>query len=229
MSLFYVTPHPVETQLLAGANQTRADFVFDVMPDAEAMRSAGSAHTIWSLVLDSSGSMSGEKMRALKESVKQILANLPRESTFEIQVVAFHTYAREIIEPTRATDIHSALRRAQNRIDELKAEGTTSMGRGLEFALKAFEKRPEAIRRVLLLSDGEQQGDEPIERVYQIAQAINNVGGQIEAWGVGHQWNENELRKIAQLTGGTAEVIPSPHEIADDIDALLEDVKGTPA
>ncbi|MGH2542110.1 MAG: hypothetical protein ACRDIB_04915, partial [Ardenticatenaceae bacterium] len=74
-----------------------------------------------------------------------------------------------------------------------------------------------------------QQGDEPISRVYDIAQQINDVGGQIEAWGIGHQWNENELRRIAQLTGGTAEVIPSADEIADDIAALLQDVEGTPA
>lgn len=229
MPLFDVTPHPVETQLLAGANQTRADFVFDVMPNASAMNAAGGARTIWSLVLDSSGSMSGQKMNSLKAAVKEILHNLPNQENFEIQVVAFHTYAREIIPPTRATDVHGALRRAQGRIDELKAEGTTSMGRGLEFALKAFEKRTDAIRRVLLLSDGEQQGDEPIERVYKVAQQIKQVGGQIEAWGIGHQWNENELRKISQLTGGTAEVIPSPDEIAADIEALLEDVVATPA
>lgn len=229
MSLFDVTPHPRETQLLAGANQTRADFVFDVMPNEMEMRSAGGAQTIWSLVLDSSGSMSGRKMRAMKEAVKQILAHLPNEDSFEIQVVRFHTHAREIIEPTRGTDIHRNLRRAQNQVDGLRAEGTTSMGRGLEHALKAFRQRPNAIRRVLLLSDGEQQGDESIQRVYQVAQQIDQAGGQIEAWGIGSQWNEEELRKIAQLTNGSAEVIPSPNQMTSTIQALLQDVVATPA
>ncbi len=229
MALFDVTPHPSETQLLAGANQTRADFVFDVMPNQAEMRNIGGARTIWSLVLDSSGSMSGRKMRAMKEAVKQILAHLPNQDSFEIQVVRFHTYAREVIEPTRGTEIHRNLRQAQNQIERLKAEGTTSMGRGLEYALKAFEKRPDAIRRVLLLSDGEQQGDEPISRVYQVAQKINRVGGQIEAWGIGHQWNEEELRKISQLTDGSAAVIPSSNQISSATEALLEDVVSTPA
>jgi Mg-chelatase subunit ChlD len=229
MPLFFVTSHPSETQLLSGANQTRADFVYDVMPNPEELRAGGGARTIWSLVLDSSGSMSGQKIQALKAAVKQILEHLPDEENFEIQVSFFHTYARELIPPTPATEIHRQLRRFQNRIDELKAEGTTSMGRGLELALNAFENRPDAIRRVLLLSDGEQQGDEPIERVYQVAREINEIGGQIEAWGIGHQWNENELRRIAQLTGGSAEVIPSASEIAEDIEALLQDVEGTPA
>ena len=229
MSLFDVTPHPRETQLLAGANQTRADFVFDVMPNEMEMRSAGSAETIWSLVLDSSGSMSGRKMRAMKEAVKEILSNLPNQDSFEIQVIRFHTYAREVIEPTRATEIHRNLRRAKNRIDGLRAEGTTSMGRGLDYALKAFQKRSNAIRRVLLLSDGEQQGDESIKRVYEVARRIDQVGGQIEAWGIGHQWNEEELRKIAELTGGSAAVIPSPNQIGGTIEALLEDVVATPA
>jgi Mg-chelatase subunit ChlD/nitrite reductase/ring-hydroxylating ferredoxin subunit len=229
MSLFHVTPHPVETQLLAGANQTRADFVFDVMPNPNELNTTGHARTIWSLVLDSSGSMAGEKMRALKAAVKQILSHLPEEDNFEIQVIYFHTFARELIEPTRATDILRNLRRAQQRVDDLKAQGTTSMGRGLELALKAFKQRPDAIRRVLLLSDGEQQGDEPISRVYEVAKQIDDTGGQIEAWGIGHEWNANELRRIAELTGGTAEVIPSSRELADDIEALLEDVRGTPA
>jgi Mg-chelatase subunit ChlD len=229
MSFFNVIPHPNETQLLAGANQTRADFVFDVMPNMAQMRSTGGAQTIWSLVLDSSGSMSGRKMRAMKEAVKHILAQLPNQHSFEIQVIRFHTYARETIEPTRATDIHSALRRAQGRIDGLKAEGTTSMGRGLEFALKAFQQRSNAIRRVLLLSDGEQQGDEPIERVYRIAQQIADTGGQIEAWGIGNQWNENELRRIAEITGGSAAVIPSTNEMGAAVEALLQDVVSTPA
>ena len=146
MALFDVTPHPSETQLLAGANQTRADFVFDVMPNQAEMRNAGSARTIWSLVLDSSGSMSGRKMRAMKEAVKQILAHLPNQDSFEIQVVRFHTYAREVIEPTTGREIHRNLRRAKNRIDGLRAEGTTSMGRGLEYALKAFQQRPGQVR-----------------------------------------------------------------------------------
>ncbi|MDQ4074946.1 MAG: VWA domain-containing protein, partial [Chloroflexota bacterium] len=229
MPLFYVTPHPSETQLLAGANQTRADFVFDVMPNPEALQATGRARTLWSLVLDSSGSMSGEKIRSLKAAVKQILAHLPEEDTFEIQVSFFNTYAREIIEPTPASEVQRRLGRVQERVNQLNAQGTTSMGRGLELALQAFRSRPDAIRRVLLLSDGQQEGDEPIERVYEIARQINEVGGQIEAWGIGDRWNENELRRIAQLTGGTAEVIPSPDEIADDIEALLEDVEGTPA
>jgi uncharacterized protein YegL len=229
MALFHVTPHPTETQLLAGANQTRADFVFDVMPNPDEMRSIGGATTLWSLVLDVSGSMSGEKIRALREAVKQIMSHLPQQENFELQVVTFHTYGREIIPPTPATTILESLRRAQSRIDELKAEGTTSMGRGLEFALRAFEQRPESIRRVLLLSDGEQQGDEPIEHVYEVARQINEVGGQIEAWGVGNQWNAEELRRISQLTGGGAEVIPAASEMASSIEALLEDVVATPA
>jgi Mg-chelatase subunit ChlD len=229
MSLFDVLPHPNETQLLAGQNQTRADFVFDVIPNAREMRTLGAARTIWSLVLDSSGSMAGQKMRAMQEAVKQILANLPSRDNFEIQVVYFHNLSGEIIQPTRANDVLMHLGRAQRRVEELRAEGTTCMGRGLEWALRAFEKRPDAIRRVLLLSDGEQQGDEPIERVYEIARRFHEVGGQIDAWGIGNQWNENELRRIASLTGGGAAVIPDPEDMAREIDSLLQDVAATPA
>ncbi len=229
MSLFDVLSHPTETQLLAGANQTRADFVFDVLPNAREMKSIGAARTIWSLVLDSSGSMAGQKMRAMQDAVKTILANLPNRDNFEIQVIYFHNLSGEIIQPTRANDVLNHLNRAQRRIEEMRAEGTTCMGRGLEWALRAFEKRPDAIRRVLLVSDGEQQGDEPIERVYEIARKIHEEGGQIEAWGIGNQWNENELRRISSLGGGGAEVIPAPEYLGDAIDAQLQDVAATPA
>ena len=228
MSLFTITPHPTETQLLAGANQTRADFVFDVMPSSDAPV-GGSARTLWSLILDSSGSMSGTKMQSLKEAVKAILAQLPAQENFEIQVGFFHTYAREIIPPTPATQILAYLDHARRQVDGLRAEGTTSMGRGLELALKAFRQRPDAIRRVLLLSDGEQQGDESIQRVYQVAEQIKAAGGQVEAWGIGHEWNAGELRRIAQLTGGTAEVIPSGGQMGQAIERLLADVVATRA
>ncbi|MCB0077365.1 MAG: VWA domain-containing protein [Anaerolineales bacterium] len=229
MPLFNVVPHPIETQLLANANQRRADVVFDVTTDQVVAQSAGSARTLWSLILDSSGSMSGGKMRALQEAVKGLLTHLPNDPKFELQVGFFHTYARELIPPTPAPQILADLRGAQRIIDRLKAEGTTSMGRGLDLALDAFRSRPDAIRRVLLLSDGEQQGDESISRVYQVARTINEIGGQIEAWGVGRDWNADELGTIAALTGGTAAVIPTPDEMSDAIDLLLDDVVATAA
>ena len=120
MALFHVTPHPIETQLLAGANQTRADFVFDVMPNAEALRATGAPTRSGRWCSIPAARWRGNKMQALKEAVKQILANLPNEETFEIQVIFFHSYARELIEPTHATDIHAtcaAPRTARGRAD----------------------------------------------------------------------------------------------------------------
>lgn len=229
MSLFSVKPHPGESQLLAGSGQTRADFVYDVMPDQAAHSQMGHARTFWSLVLDSSGSMAGRKMDQLKAAVSKILSAVPDAENFELQVVYFHTFARELIPPSTGREIHQNRRAMARQVEGMEAKGTTSMGRGLELARDAMKKRPDAIRRVLLLSDGEQQGDEPISRVYEVAREIDRIGGQIEAWGVGSEWNEEELREIAHLSGGTADLIPSPSELTRDIGLLLDDVIATPA
>jgi hypothetical protein len=232
MPLFTVTPHPRETQLLASAEgraaQLKADVVFEVMPNMTEAQT-GDTQSLWSLVVDVSGSMQGEKMESVKHALKKILRELPESDAFLLQLVAFHGEGAEIIPPTPATTIQRRLGEYDRVINRLRAEGQTAMGRGLRFALEAFRRYPNHVKRTLLLSDGEQQGPEPIRDVYKVAEEIRRAGGQVDAWGVGYNWNAEELRHIANLGQGGADLIPAAGGMDAAIEAFFQDVKGTAA
>lgn len=162
------------------------------------------------LVLDTSGSMSGEKIQQAKEALKMIINRLNPEDRFSL--LQFNTdvffFGGELL-PATAEKKKQAL----EYIDTLKAEGSTNIEGALKegFAqLKNHEaKRP---AYVIFLTDGEPTvGVTDTEGLVKIADQANTYNARLFSFGVGYNLNAVLLGKLSDHNHGTTTFV-EPNE-----------------
>ncbi len=162
-------------------------------------------------VLDTSGSMEGEKIAQAKSSLEYILDHLNADDRFNI--VAFSTgvsiYARE---PQPATDGGEALR----FIDDLRAVGGTNIDLALTEALAMADgERPQII---IFLTDGL-----PTEGVTESERIVANVSRQasqnvrIFTFGLGDDVNTFLLDTVAQDNRGASSYVRPNESIQEEV------------
>ncbi|GAC1401467.1 MAG: VWA domain-containing protein [Ktedonobacteraceae bacterium] len=159
----------------------------------------------FALVLDHSGSMRGAKLKNVKEAVKMVIDRL--EPTDYISVVIFDDTAQVIIPSMPANDPFGM----KAAIDRIPDAGGTTMSLGMMQGLGELRRWniPNAVNRMILLTDGVTYGD--TDRCRQLARDAAAANISIYPLGIGSDWDENLLDDIGQLSGGTpAEFIKSP-------------------
>jgi Ca-activated chloride channel family protein len=176
----------------------------------------------FTLLLDISGSMAGEKLRTMKEAVKGLIDQLGPEDV--ISLVAFESKTRLLI----ASQVVGDKEDMKRQVDRLRDAGGTNMANGLREALKQALKgqRDDRVSRIVLLTDGEVTDRPDDSRL--TADEAGNRGIPIIALGFGHDWNEDFLFDLADRSvladpgtrHGSAEYIPSPQ----DIDKIFQQV-----
>lgn len=154
------------------------------------------------VVVDCSGSMSGDSIAQARVGILKILDNLRETDTFNI--VRFGDVARAYF-PTCVLATEKVLNQARQAVEMLDADlGGTEMGRALDYAY-ALKDQGERPTSVLLITDGAVYQQEPIIKV---AERSNH---RIFTVGVGSAVAETFVREIAVRTGGAAALV-SPNE-----------------
>lgn len=176
----------------------------------------------FSLVLDHSGSMAGEKLRTMKEAVNHIIDQLGEEDI--ISIVTFQSRT-EILTPAQPARDKEALKRAVNKIRD---GGGTNVAPALQAGLRLVSQSlsPERVSRIILLTDGEATDREEDSR--RIADEAGSSGVPIIGLGLGQEWKEDFLfdladRSIQVASGsrlGMADYIPTPQ----DADRIFNEV-----
>jgi Ca-activated chloride channel family protein len=159
----------------------------------------------FALVIDHSGSMKGAKLRNIREAVKMVIDRL--EPSDYISVVIFDDTAQVIIPSMPAND-KPGMKAA---IDRIQDAGGTTMSLGMIQGLGELRRWniPNAINRMILLTDGVTYGD--TDRCRQLARDAAAGGISIYPLGIGSDWDESLLDDIGQMSGGMpAEFIKSP-------------------
>lgn len=166
-----------------------------------------------SVVLDVSGSMEGEKkLHHVVEATRFVVDRLGADD--RISIVAYETGTHTVYVPDGAPDAEAA-RRA---LDELRPLGGTNMEAGLRLGLKNLGGLgvEGAARRLLLLSDGQaNQGISSIEGLSKIAATVRELGGSVSTFGVGADYNEDLMAKVAEAAGGNYHVIDRGAQLAE--------------
>src|SRR5947209_8382193 len=141
----------------------------------------------FALVLDHSGSMKGAKLANVKEAVKMVIDRL--EPTDYISVIMFDDTAQVIIPSMPAND-KPGMKAA---IDQIRDAGGTAMSRGMELGLGELRRWniPNAIKRMILLTDGVTYGD--ARRCHELAMDAMQSGVAIYTLGIGQDWDEGLL------------------------------------
>ncbi len=161
----------------------------------------------FALVLDHSGSMKGAKLKNVKEAVKMVIDRL--EPTDYVSVVIFDDTSQVII-PSMPCNDKPGMKAA---IDQIRDAGGTTMSLGMIQGLNEFRRWniPNAINRMILLTDGVTYGDS--DRCRQLSRDAAAAGISIYPLGIGSDWDEDLLNNIGQLSGGMpAEFIQNPND-----------------
>ncbi len=171
----------------------------------------------FALVLDHSGSMKGAKLKNVKEAVKIVLDRL--EPTDYVSVVIFDDTSQVIIPSMPAND-KPGMKAA---IDQIRDAGGTTMSLGMIQGLNELRRWniPNAINRMILLTDGVTYGDS--DRCRQLARDAAAAGISIYPLGIGADWDEDLLDSVGQLSGGMpAEFIRNPTDALSIFEQQLQ-------
>ncbi len=164
-------------------------------------------------VLDTSGSMSGEKIEQAKEALTFCVDSLNRQDQFNI--VAFSDSIKDFAgELVAATE--DRVREARDFIKAFDANGGTDIDTALRTALAQRERGD--VNYIVFLTDGQ-----PTVGVTDEAQIIKNVAEEANKmsrtptrlfiFGVGYDVNTNFLDKLSQDNGGLTTYVRPTEDI----------------
>lgn len=169
-----------------------------------------------SLVLDRSGSMSGDKMRSAITAAKSAIGRLSDRDHFS--VVIYDSEIEVIVPSTRATA--KARAQASRLVDRIGARGTTNLSTGwLTGCGQVGDHLGDGmVGRVLLLTDGQaNEGIQSVEALRQHAAELYARGVATTTFGIGIDFNEVLLKNMAQAGGGNFYFIENAQQIEDCI------------
>jgi Ca-activated chloride channel homolog len=144
------------------------------------------------LLIDRSGSMSGQKVEMAKAAARATAEMLGRSDL--IGVVAFDAQAQTIVRLQRAANRGRIL----NDIDRIVAGGGTSFLPPLRDANEMLRPAPAKVKHVILLSDGQAR----YEGIAELVDEMHNAGITLSTVGVGQGADKTLLRMIATRGGG---------------------------
>lgn len=171
-------------------------------------------------VLDHSGSMDGEKLDNMKRAAKHALGMLKPNDI--VSVVEFDDNVKVIAPSQPATNITAI----QQQIDRMRSAGGTEISKGMKLGLDELRKQlaPNRVNRMLLLTDGQTNGDE--KRCADLASECKQLGIGVAVYGLGDDWNEQLIDQIANNSGGNATFIEQPDLIAQEFQGALQQAQG---
>lgn len=206
------------TRLLSGQDTT----VFaDVRVVAD---SDGRAHErapiSLAVVLDTSGSMSGEKIEEARRSVLRLLGEMRDDD--EIAVVRYSD-SSELIQPlARVGSVRSSL---SARIAQLDAAGGTNIPSGLQHGLRALDESARGrVRRIVLVSDGL---DSTRAQAENLARSSFSSGITVSSLGIGLDFDEAYMGSLAQNGHGNFAFVKDGASLAKFLHRELEETAGT--
>ena len=168
------------------------------------------------IVLDRSGSMSGEKLRVAKLAVEEAIERLQPDDRFS--VVVYDDKVDVVIESTTASG--ESRRGAIERLRTVEARGSTNLGEGW---LRGCEQvaghlAELGVNRCLLLTDGlANVGITDADELGHHAAELRARGVSTSTFGVGNDFDEHLLQALADAGGGHFYYIADAPQIRDAI------------
>ena len=174
------------------------------------------------LVLDRSGSMHGEPLEYVKESVSFVVDQVA--SCDFLSIITFDQDV-DVICPSQNVANKDGLKKV---IKSISSGGSTNLSggflRGYREVLK--ESKPGKVNRILLLTDGEANvGITEPSLLADKAKGMAEKGVSVSTVGVGAVFNEDLLMTLAEAGQGHYYYVSNPDEIpkvfADELEGLL--------
>ncbi len=195
---------PVQLAVTVGtpvilADQAQTTYLKISLHGAKPETSAVRAPVNIALVLDRSGSMSGQKIVQARAAAIQVLDYLNAQDI--LSVIAYDTTVEVVVPATKVTDpglIAAAIRRLEPRDSTALYAG---VDKGAAEVRKFLEKN--RVNRVILLSDGlANVGPDTPEALGQLGAALARDGIAVTTLGLGAGYNEDLMVQLARRSDG---------------------------
>jgi Ca-activated chloride channel family protein len=172
------------------------------------------------VVMDASGSMSAAgKIGYAKDAAKAVVAAMEPGDTFSL--VTFNDDARVVIPATDAAE----RAHLDRQIDRVYEGGGTNLYAGMSLGDREVQRvqDPGEIGRLVVLSDGNANvGVTEPDMLARFASDASAHGVAVSAMGLGVDYNEDLLARIADTGGGTYDYIDDPSELVSVFSQELE-------
>jgi len=170
-------------------------------------------------ILDSSGSMAGEKLKQAKGAIVQCLGRLLPTDRFNI--IRFSTTV-DLYETSLVTADDEHKKKATEWTEKIEATGGTAIADAIESALKA---RADDARNftIVFLTDGQPTiGVTDPKTIIQQTESKNTAGTRIFAFGVGDDVNTTLLDQISDKTRGTSSYVRPNENIEVKVSSFFD-------
>jgi len=165
------------------------------------------------VLIDTSGSMSGQPLVIAKSVVLEIIDSLDVQDSLEL--IEFSTDAHRWSEAGRpATPNHKQA--AADWVRALNTGGCTEMQTGLEAALSPL--RADAQRQVLLVSDGLVGFD---DEIVEIVRTMTPRGCRVHSIGIGSAANRSLTQSVARAGGGAEFLIDFDDDLTEAASRII--------
>ena len=174
------------------------------------------------LVIDRSGSMSGEKIQHAKAAAIEAVRRLGADDVFSL--VTFDHEVETLVPATRVGDC----RVIEARIRSIVARGNTAIYGGVTQGAAELRKHLEDRRfthRLVLLSDGlANNGPSSPDDFARLGTALGREHISVSTIGVGLDYNEDLMTRLARRSDGNTYFVSSSRDLPAIFNAELGDV-----
>ena len=173
------------------------------------------------IVLDKSGSMSGDKIYRAREAAAMAINRLNANDI--ASVVAYDTTVRVPMPATKVSD-KPAFRRAIERID---AGGNTALFAGVSKGAHEITKflDPNRVNRIILLSDGlANVGPSSPAELGRLGASLAKEGISVTTIGLGLGYNEDLMTQLAGMSDGNHAFVENADDLARIFNSEFGDV-----
>ncbi|MCB1123347.1 MAG: VWA domain-containing protein, partial [Verrucomicrobiae bacterium] len=178
------------------------------------------------LVIDRSGSMSGQKIEDAKNAAIYVIRQLQAEDI--VSVVTYSDSVEVMIPATKVSDRNVLIQ----RIRQIQSNGNTALFAGVSKGAAEVRKflSNQRINRVILLSDGlANVGPSSPQELAQLGRSLSRETISVSTLGIGQGYNEDLMTKLAYNSDGNHVFVAQSSELADIFTQELNELFGATA
>ena len=173
------------------------------------------------LVIDRSGSMSGDRISAAKEGARVALERLSSDDT--IAIVAYN-HEVDVLSP--AAPLRGSRDDLNRAINRLNASGRTALYDGVKEGGRQLEEflSDDNVNRVVLLSDGlANVGPSSPAELAKLGRKLASKGISVSTIGLGLGYNEDLMQRLAAASDDNHVFVERPSDLAEIFDQEFGD------